>query len=909
MPRVDVPGLGVVEFPDDMSREQIEGVIRRTLREQQGGAAPAATAPAQPAARRPGTDVHLEIGGPDRIVDPMDVQLFQAAQGTPTAIGLSERVGIAPPAEPAPLSERAVELGRAAGFTLPKLLPPRVRFPAGRTAEAPPSPPVAVPEAAGVAEAGQALPRKGATSLLLPRRPMMTASEALETERQVTSALPAEMQGVRLSTETTKKVADAAGDFFARTGTPRDPDLPVTLQVVKALEESPDAFPALMQSLERSGVTLPQFSEAFIATGSSAGRQLSQLANVSRRMERIPGLRELSDEIDRARRVSGDPLTGWDLVGHFFDRFVNLWRGSLVTAWSTAVRNLETQVARVGIAGIEETLDTAVRNIFRLGTAEDRALGPAFRRTAEMFHSLGSRGRQRQARAILDAFPEESGRLFNRFASDVAVSTAGEGRMGRVAQMGERAFNAAERGVNFANVVNRAQEFIIRRAAFRAKLADTLRRKGQDIARIDPRQIDPADINSAIDHALEMTFALSPKNGPARWLMQMYEVPVLGKGLSFVAPFPRFMANAWRFQFQYSPAGFLQALSPKEMRAIAAGDVKTLSRATIGTGLLYAAWEIRNNPDLAGERWYELKAGDRRIDMRPFAPFSSYLFVAELAKRVNEGRPLQEIRDVIQGVAASQFRAGAGLYMLDIASNTIDAALRSPQMIVDELEKPTRPARRFAGEVVGGFLQPLTTLRELFVDYGRFLGDEAGRIAEEEGKLRDVREEPFLGPVKRRIPGASQTLPERELPLRAETPRQEAVEPGGVRLSRQLTGLSPQTRTPIEAEANRLGLTFAEVNPRTGEPKADRLIAREMAPIAERVLPRMLALPAYQQGTDAEKRVRWAVALRGIRSAAFRLAAKEDRKLFARIQVRRSVGRRERELLEERGALPQDLLR
>jgi len=40
--------------------------------------------------------------------------------------------------------------------------------------------------------------------------------------------------------------------------------------VVKALEESPDAFPALMQSLERSGVTLPQFSEAFIATGSSA---------------------------------------------------------------------------------------------------------------------------------------------------------------------------------------------------------------------------------------------------------------------------------------------------------------------------------------------------------------------------------------------------------------------------------------------------------------------------------------------------------------------------------------------------------------------------------------------------------------------------------------------------------------
>ena len=49
-----------------------------------------------------------------------------------------------------------------------------------------------------------------------------------------------------------------------------------------------------------------------------------------------------------------------------------------------------------------------------------------------------------------------------------------------------------------------------------------------------------------------------------------------------------------------------------------------------------------------------------------------------------------------------------------------------------------------------------------------------------------------------------------------KTPRQEAVEPGGVRLSRQLTGLSPQTRTPIEAEANRLGLTFAEVNPRTG---------------------------------------------------------------------------------------------
>lgn len=742
-----------------------------------------------------------------------------------------------------------------------------------------------------IAIARAAQPQATTAAEAVPK-PLMTAEQALATEERVTAKLPAALTGGRLSTETSKKVFDAAENVMTKTGRLIDPEVPITYQVAKVINEQPEAFSALKDSLKSSGIGLKEFADSLIATESSAGRQLQQAAALQQRLQIAakanPELTELLDSLDKAKPM----LNGYDLAAHFFKRAVNTWRASLVTAWSTAVRNLATQAVRVGMDGVEDTLNLAINNIFRLGNIEDRALGPNFKKIIGSIQGLFSRGKQLQAKAIVAAFPEESERLFSRFSSDIAMSTALEGgKFGPVAKGIEAGFNVYEKGLSYFNVVNSAQEFLVRRSVFRSKLDQLLTKQGLDISRIAPTEIDPKLVTQAVDKALEVTFAISPKQGLGKWFVDLYSNPV-GKALSFVAPFPRFMYNAWKFQFEHSPLGFLKLLQPAERAAVAAGNPATISKALIGSGMLYAAYEIRSS-DIAGEKWYETKLGDKRIDWRPFAPMSSYLFAAELMKRLMENRPQMEIEDLVQGLGASQFRAGAGLYALDQMQSFLTGLLTG-----DPSERATRAIRAFAGEVVGGLFQPITTFRELFTDYGKYLKSQT---AVEEAKLRETREEPFMGPIKRRVPGWSQTLPEKELPLRAENPSQESVTAGGIPLSRQLTGLGAQTRTLLEAEVNRLALHTAEILPRTGESKADRLILHEMGPLAEKILTPVITSSRYQKLDDVEKRLVLVDVLGNLRAAAQTQAAVKDPATFTPILLKRRLSPRMRELLQQRG--------
>jgi hypothetical protein len=233
------------------------------------------------------------------------------------------------------------------------------------------------------------------------------------------------------------------------------------------------------------------------------------------------------------------------------------------------------------------------------------------------------------------------------------------------------------------------------------------------------------------------------------------------------------------------------------------------------------------------------------------------------------------------------------MYALDSITDSATALMSG-----GDVERMSRHLRAFAGEVAGGFAQPLTTIRELYADYGRFLTENAA----EEAKLRDTRGEPFLGPIKRRIPGVSQTLPERELPLRAENPEIEGVSVFGVPLSRQITGLSITTRTAVESEVARLKLGKREIEGApTGEPEADRLILKHMGPLAASRLPAFLSSPAYQGMDDTERRARVVFMLEGLRQGARARAAAEAPQLFGKIAERQAIPVRVREMMERQG--------
>jgi len=393
-------------------------------------------------------------------------------------------------------------------------------------------------------------------------------------------------------------------------------------------------------------------------------------------------------------------------------------------------------------------------------------------------------------------------------------------------------------------------------------------------------------VAASVDHALEMTFAQTPHKGVGKWILDAYKaIPPL----YFIAPFPKFMWNSWKFISDYSPTGFVKLLSSSERAKLAAGDTKTLSRAIIGTGMLGAAYMLRNS-EYAGEKWYEIQIGDRTLDTRPYNPFASYLFVADVVNRWNKGTLDQlGFKDLTQGLLSANFRAGTGLFMLDTIGDVVGGLISNqgaPETGVNTL-------KRAAGETLAGFLTPFQTFKDILSDE-RLLGLMGQEdFAHEEAKMRDVRDQPFLGPMMAKLPGVSQQLPETQFPVGSEEGN-EKEEPG----ARQLTGLMFRTKTPVQHEADRLGLQLRDLETPTGIVKLDRDTAEIMRPVAERTLTALMGSQGYQQAPDEQKRIWFKKWIHEIGNGARQQAMANDRDLRLEYMIKRA-GKDQGKLLRE----------
>lgn len=699
--------------------------------------------------------------------------------------------------------------------------------------------------------------------------------------------IPEELKGERLNTETIKTIKEAGIKLYTERNLKLDPDIPVTIQLARDISEkriSVDDWVA-------KGVNKDDLGKALLSSASNFGKGLNQLSQFSKAIKR--------SGIDLGEFTTEPPPSGWAYSLDLANRWINIWRGALVTQLGTAIRNAETQVARIGIDGVEKIVDGTMHDMWRLakGQKSGGELGIGFQRAMEGFVDLAKKGKREQANEILTVFPDQKSRMFYQYASDVNAAMKEPhplpaGVKGMIAAPFERITQSAEKAVEFANVVNRGQEFLIRKAAFRAKLAELLEKQGQNIDSIDIRALDEKMVAEAVDHALETTFAATPLNGPGKWILDVYKaVPPL----YFVAPFPRFMINSWKFFTDFSPAGFVKLLSAKERAAVAAGNTKTISRAIVGTGLLGAAYGLRNS-EYAGEKWYELNVGDKTIDTRPYNPFAAYLFVADVAKRANNGT-LDEFgfKDLAQGLLSANFRAGTGLFMLDKVGDLLGGVISN--------EGPPAQAgktiKRSIGETLAGFLTPLQTFRDVFSDERLMglIGQEG--FAKEEAKMRDVRDDPFLGPLKAKIPGLSQTLPQTQFPLGPNAEREEPA-------TRQLSGVMLRTKTPSQKEADRLGLEQRELLSATGIEKLDRATSEIMRPIAERTLTALINSRGYQQATDVQKRVWFKKYMQDIGTQSRRVALARNPDLRIEYVIKKAgkdQGKLLREMYQRRGMI------
>jgi len=651
-------------------------------------------------------------------------------------------------------------------------------------------------------------------------------------------------EATRAITTAAKNTAEALGQTQASAEGKR-----LFRQVAEALSSGQIHVPDLPQVLERSGLSLPEFVREYADTVSASGRQLQQLSALRQHLDRIA-----SSDPQAARALAEltkhlPPTTLWQMFLYGAGRwpgFVaidNFRRASLVAQTATTARNILSQTGRYTL----EVLDQALQ-----GGIKGEGMGNAPELLASFFRNFPGRQTAELTRA-LEAFPLDAAKLSALPAGEVNLGT---------------------KWTRVINTLNSMQESFFRRAIFDATIRGELRQRGLDVATTlaNPRTI-PADIiTTATQRALESTFAATPGKGTfGDAVMRMYQA---FPPLTTINPFPRFLMNSYKFLLDFSPAGYLRLLgkTPEGVLNLAnAGKrAEILSRASLGTGLLASGLAVRYS-DLAGPKWYEIQVGDKTLDARPFAPVSTYLFFGEALKIMGEagadsirnGTDLLQalkthgkmtVQDVAQGLLSINRIAGTGLVAVDL--------IRSGAM-----ERKLDLLRDFLAQYLGGFSVPLRTLK-----------DALAGGSPEEATMRDVRGT-LLGPAKANVPILSQELPPRPSPLRADIPQVETP------WLRQTTGLSLRTKTPVEAEVDRLGIEFPTIAPRTGDPEADRLIAGKMGILSERIVTRILQGPQYQALPDPQKEAILRNLFGRIGTAARQQAAAERPDVFAPLRL------------------------
>lgn len=665
---------------------------------------------------------------------------------------------------------------------------------------------------------------------------------------------------------------DFPSDLFQREFTPE-----AIQKFTEAVKRYPDVLERTTAKAMRQRLYM-QMAEAFEKAGAPqeyVDEFRKSINNDARKLNYLSQLRKAlnaaardNPDVDKALRELDESLgpdTLWQRFLRVYIPTENVRRAMMTAQIATTARNILSQSARYSV----EVLDQAVQ-----GTIRGDGLGNAPHLAFSFFQNM-SKKRLQGVLTALDDVPD---------VQMLLTTPSGE------ATLGGRFSRAV-------NVLNTAQEMFFRRAIFDGTIRGELARRGLDVGAhlANPRAIPEDIIKEGVDRALEVTFAALPMKGSfGRAVLETYRhLPIL----TTVHPFPRFLANSYKFLLDFSPAGYFRLLgrdgAGKFHAANPATRAKMLSQASVGTAMLGMAFGLRNS-DLAGEKWYHVQYGGKHYDMRPFAPFSTYLFLAEAMQTLGEigtdvlrdGKSLRDAMtarrslsgyDIIQGIVSVSRLAGTGLFAVE---------LLKPQ----SLERGMDLIRDFASAYIGSFTVPLRTFR-----------DFVAGIDPEEAIIRDTKKS-FFAQAQSNVPVLSQQLPPRHVPTR-EAPI--ATENPWMR---QFTGLSGQTLNRLETEMDRLALPTFEVTQFTGDPEADRLIAQRAGKMVAVVGPRLLDSASYKRATDTQ-RVYLLDQMFGAANQTAALTLSMSRPdIAAKLRAKR-LGGNLSAVLKEKGADPEEILR
>lgn len=615
--------------------------------------------------------------------------------------------------------------------------------------------------------------------------------------------------------EVTDKVLRFEIDYLKETGLSRPEKLPLKDFFFMHFNAGTLPMERTLELAKQAGID-PEDLTDFVAGSQQTATEAARVLRARMVMSRyIP--KEAAD-VAQAGVKTPDELSLWK-------RTTDATRGLMVQQLATTMRNTWGSLVRLPIdmaTSLTSTAINAATNPFRNDAVGTNALD-AFAVITDRFQPARNKKFYEQLRTY---YPKVVKDLNATYAADVAGGVTKD------------KFGKVEKVVNTLNLVNRVTETTTRNMMFPVYLRRELTRRNLNIDDIvDTQRLDeiPQDaIDAALRETMDFTYGAAPKTDHAMGKVAdafIRGVEALGPVGVTVAPFPRFMVSAIRFQAEYNPLGVARLLSKKNRDAMMAGDPEVLSKAIVGSGLFGAAYLFRDS-DAAGEKWSEAKLPDGRvIDMKAYFPVPQYLLVADIVHRYNEGKLNGQTLDqaidateLLQAVTGSQFRAGTGLYVVDEFVKDLTDAGSDPKKYLDIVGK-------FAADYGAAIFTPMQGLKDFYAAYDP-----------EEAIYRDTKGN-FLGTLTRPIPGAQRALDVPE----AESPTREGPMTTTNPALRQLLGVTIRPpKNIVESELDRLGIAPYKMGSNSGDVDTDRLVNRDLGIIAERGIAPLLQSPEYQ---------------------------------------------------------------
>lgn len=672
-----------------------------------------------------------------------------------------------------------------------------------------------------------------------------------------------------LTLDIQKKAVDLGRQILIERGIPANSFTPQRVQqlVMDLLLTDPQATLAFRLELEAAGYAdFEAFGAAFLRTG----REASATLNLRRaffgemRNEIVFGKTAASrkaamtflDNMEKAVTAEQALATPREVSETLMQQLARIFKMSLVSPPPVAMRNFAEANIRITINSLQRGATTLMQRVFSPGTPRLPAdpLGDLSR----IFNTNARELNSAQVKRLADANPGLKADLFQRLERDFKTTVI-KSKLERGEQLS--LLDKYEGLLNkYGLYLNRAQEEIVRTAVYGATLDRNLRRVESSVDEMFrvgrfPAGFERADREARLQ-ALDITFALQA--GGNRQLGKFFSGYVAfiseSRVLPFFEPFPNFLFNATKFVLEQVPTAGLRFMRPINRAKVATGDFSPIAREMVGTAMITLAFAMRKGlvPGYKpGARYDEfLLKGDNRVSFSPFVSMAPFLFLAETALAISEGRAQasvltpKELRrgllgsaTQIQGMTSGMERVFQSLFKLQARA------------------QPGRQALEEAGNIGAGFLRPALPLRTIIPEIVRALEPimpAFAELAEAFAVRREIKGQGFLAPLKNVFtPGL---LPERESPTRAATPQDARLEVGdtgisfGAPLVSMFTGaVVREPRTPFEKALTRHGFTGAQLTPGTGDARLNALVARFMGPVGDLLGTALVEGPVWRE--------------------------------------------------------------